>query len=462
VLFRSILATGLLARAVDSEGLRSFLAYGSVQDPYTLVKGVGSVLPGHTLEWTNGSARADRYWRLPPPDAIRPGDEASLYQTIADKLTDAIGGQLISDVPLGAFLSGGIDSTAIVAVMEKVSANHAKTFSLVFGESEYDERLYARRAAQFVGTDHTEVELRGEAVRHGLPQAISAYDQPSVDGLNTYFVSKAAKDCRLTVALSGVGGDELFGGYGGYYKSLLAERWGPPLRTIAPLIPTALRRRVQKWGIPENVRKAVAVMGTKRHPYFVSRRLFDDRQIDALLAGDIPRGTSWEPDRYDLMEREASGYDPINRASAYELQTYMLSTLLRDTDQMSMAHALEVRVPLIDHLLVEHVFALPGYLKVSKRQPKPLLTKSLGAAIPQECVFRPKRGFVLPFERWLREGLQEEMCETLLVKCEADSWPLERNALADVWSRFQKGTLSWSRVWSLFVLKKWMSRHLGK
>ena len=453
---RAILATSLVPRVIDSKGLRSYLAYGSVQEPYTLIEGVTSLPPGHTLQWRDGEISIDRYWRLPPPEAVVADKELPTYDVVAEKLTDAVGTQLISDVPLGAFLSGGIDSTAIVALMQKKATNPVKTFSLVFGDPDYDERVYARRAAQFIGTDHTEVELSGATVRSTLRQAISAYDQPSVDGLNTYYVSQAAKACRLTVALSGVGGDELFGGYGGYYKSLLAERWGAPVRYFGPLIPKFLRRRTQARPIPERLRKVLALMDTERHPYFVSRRLFDEGQIDALLDGRIPRASPWEPDRYEHMERELEGYDPINRASAFELQTYMLSTLLRDTDQMSMAHALEVRVPLIDHLLVEYVFTLPGHLKVSRRQPKPLLTRSLGAGVPSECVFRSKRGFVLPFESWLRDALEEEMCDTLLARSGAESWPLERLAVASVWNGFRKGTYSWSRVWSLFVLKKWI------
>ena len=457
---RAILATDLMPRAIDGKGLRSYLAYGSIQDPYTIVDGVKSLLPGHTLQWQGGNIRLDRYWQLPPPGAVGTVSGKHIDEIMADKLADAIGAQLVSDVPLGAFLSGGIDSTAIVAVMQRVSPHPVKTFSLVFKEAEYDERQYARRAAQHIGTEHTEVELTGEKMRDDLPRAITAYDQPSLDGLNTYYVSKAAKECHLTVALSGVGGDEVFGGYGGYYRSLLAEQWGPRLRAFSPLVPESLRRRVQKCVIPEVVRKAVALLDTRRDAYFVSRRLFDDGQIAAILDDEIPKTSPWEPNRYEVMEREVSGYDPINRASAYELQTYMLSTLLRDTDQMSMAHALEVRVPLIDHLLIEYLFTLPGSLKVDKRQPKPLLTRSLGGAIPEECVIRPKRGFVLPFEKWLRESLQEEMCDTFQAATGGQVWPLERPALSALWDRFQGGTVSWARVWSVFALQKWIGSHL--
>jgi len=454
---RAILATGLVTQKLDLNGLYSYLAYGSVQDPYTLIEGINSLLPGHFIEWKESAIHIHRYWRLPPPEAVNPQLPKDVYYQVAEVLSDAVRNQLISDVPLGAFLSGGIDSTAIAALMRKTSAAPIKTFSIVFDEAKYDERKYSRRAAEYIGTDHTELDLRGEMVRENLPQALSAYDQPSIDGLNTYFVSKVTKEAGLTVALSGIGGDELFGGYDGYRKSLFAERWGRSIQAIRPFVPAPLRRMLNRLNGSESLRKGVALLNTGRHPYFVSRRLFSDWQIDQLLHRDIPRISSWEPDTFERIESEAQGYNPINRASAFEIQTYMLSTLLRDTDQMSMAHALEVRVPLIDHKLVEFLFTLPGYLKVDKNVPKPLLTKSLGNAIPRECIYRPKRGFELPFEVWLREKLQEEMKESFLNSSEDEAWPLGKNGLSQIWQEFQQGKLNWSRVWGIFILNHWLN-----
>lgn len=456
---RAIIASGLVPRKLDLKGLYSYLAYGSVQDPYTLVEGVKSLLPGHFLVWKEGNIHIHRYWKLPKSEKIANPASKDIYHLMCDYLTEAVRIQLVSDVPIGAFLSGGIDSTAIIALMRKTSITPVKTFSIVFDEVKYDERQYSRHAAEYIGTDHTELELRGEMVRNHLPQALGAYDQPSVDGLNTYFVSKVTKEAGLTVALSGVGGDELFGGYDGYRKSLLAERWGRPIQAIASLVPVNLQSLIKRLRASESTRKGIALLSTKRHPYFISRRLFSDWQIDQLLHKDISRNSSWQPDRFEWIENEAQGYDPINRASAFELQTYMLSTLLRDTDQMSMAHALEVRVPLIDHKLVEFLFSLPGSIKVDKDIPKPLLTKALGGAIPAECVFRPKRGFELPFELWLRETLQKEMADSILNLKEDEAWPLEKKGLSQIWQEFQLEKLNWSRVWGVFVLDHWLIQH---
>jgi len=454
---RAILVSDLVPRKLDINGLYSYLAYGSVQDPYTLIEGINSLLPGHFIEWKEGDIYIHRYWHLPPPEAVNPQLPKDVYYQVAEVLSDAVRNQLISDVPLGAFMSGGIDSTAIAALMQKTSTAPAKTFSIVFDEAKYDERKYSRLAAKHIGTDHTELELRGGTVRKDLPQALSAYDQPSIDGLNTYFVSKVTKEAGLTVALSGVGGDEIFGGYDGYSKSLLAERWGKPIQAFASFVPGPLCRMLNRWNGSEPIRKVLSLLNTRRHPYFISRRLFSNWQIGQLLHRDIPRISSWEPETFDRIEREVKGYDSINRTSAFELQTYMLSTLLRDTDQMSMAHALEVRVPLIDHKLVEFLFTLPGYLKVDKNFPKPLLTKALDNDIPKECIFRPKRGFELPFEVWLREKLQEEMKESFLNSREDEAWPLGKKGLSQIWQEFQRGKLNWSRMWGIYVLQHWIN-----
>ena len=453
---RALLASGLVPRKLDINGLYSYLTYGSPQDPYTLIEDVKSLLPGHFLEWKMGEIKIHRYWQFPTPETVRSDVPKDVYSQIAEQLADAVKIELISDVPLGAFLSGGIDSTVIAVLMRKTSIVPVKTISIVFDEAKYDERKYSRHAAEYIGTDHTELELRGETVRNDLPEALAAYDQPSIDGLNTYFVSKVTKEAGLTVALSGVGGDELFGGYDGYRKSLFAERWGKPIQAIASLVPVNLQSLLKGLNGSERVRKGIALLTMKRHPYFISRRLFSDWQIERLLHKDISRTSLWEPDTFERIESEAKGYDPINRASAFELQTYMLSTLLRDTDQMSMAHALEVRVPLIDHKLVEFLFTLPGHIKVDKGVPKPLLTKTLGDSIPQECIFRPKQGFELPFDIWLRECLQKEMTEEFLNTKKDKAWPLEQNALSEIWQEFQRGKLNWSRVWAIIALKHWL------
>ena len=456
---RALLASGVVARRLDPRGLRAFLAYGALQDPLTLVDQVQSLLPGHWMTWQEGHVEVERYWHLPEPACVLSEPPADVFERIADLVSDAVRMQLVSDVPIGAFLSGGIDSTAIAALMARVSTSVVKTFCVVFDRKEYDEREYAQIAARRAGTDHTELPLVGEDVRRELPRALASFDQPSVDGLNTYFVSKVTREAGLTVALSGLGGDELFGGYSGYRRSLLAEKWGQRIRKIPKVMYPAVARGLRYLPNNEATLRTADALESQWHPYFLTRQLFSPVQVSHLLKPDlIDASQDWEPARFSQLQAETGEYDSINRSSALEMQTYMLSMLLRDADQMSMSHALEVRVPLIDHKLVEYIFTLPGKCKVDPSLPKPLLTRALGSALPDECVQRPKRGFDLPFEIWLRESLAEQI-HFGIVQSNEKSDLFRVSGLESIWEQFQQGKLRWSRPWSILVLTDWLARH---
>lgn len=476
---RALLASGEVPRKLNPAGLRSYLAYGSVQEPLTLVQGVESLPPGHTLLWENGRLDTEQYWNLAqsaPPEAG--ASKTQIYEEVQHWLLEAVKSQLIADVPLGVFLSGGIDSSAIAALAQQSSARPIRTFSIIFEEAEYDERRFAQAAARHIGSDHSELLLTGELVQREIGRALGAFDQPSVDGINTYFVSKLVREAGLTVALSGVGGDELFGGYNGFRKALLLEKLAKSGEMLPGFMRSGLsrlfatagssgslykalkraRNERQALSLVEGMRKTADLLQSSYAPYFVSRQLFSNGQVSELLRPDfLAASNGWEPPDFERLSKETRPLDSINRVSALELQTYMLSTLLRDTDQMSMAHALEVRVPLLDHKLVENVFKLSGALKVDKAIPKPLLTGAVGDAIPAECVYRPKKGFELPFNKWLTSALQPQMEEKFLTK---SAYPvLENSSLAKYWDQFLTGQLKWSRLWSLFVLLHWLDEH---
>ncbi len=456
---RALLATGLTGSKLDYDGLRSYLAYGSVQEPFTMVQGIRSLEAGNFMVWDKGAVRTERYWKLPQPEPGSYNVSKKLYEEAAHRLFDAVDSQLISDVPLGAFLSGGIDSTAIAALMRQSNKGKVRTFSVVFNEEAYDERHWSQLAASEIGTEHTELTLTAEEVCHNLPHALECFDQPSVDGLNTYFISKAVREAGLTVALSGVGGDELFGGYGAFRKPLLMERFRFATQKIPLFTRRILSSALREWGRSEVMRKVADTLITTRHSYLLSRRLFSDGQLGLLLSKSIPFSSAWEEEAFGRLEAEIRLYDPINRISALELQTYMLSTLLRDTDQMSMAHALEVRVPLIDPLLVEFCFTVQGNRKIENGQPKPLLTRPLGDLLPRACVHRSKRGFELPFQLWLSGALKSEMQASLTGAASRESIPFEPGALTALWAQYQSGRVNWSRVWAIFVLSRWMQQN---
>lgn len=477
---RALLGTGQVPRRLDLAGLRSYLAYGSLQEPLTLVQGIRSLLPGHTLTWRAGQVCIKKYWKIPGPDQVekvhRPVCE--VYPEIYSTMAEAVKNQLVSDVPLGAFLSGGIDSTAIAALAQKASSRPIKTFSIIFDEPTYDERIYARAAAQQIGTDHTELCLTETEVTGSIDQALAAFDQPSFDGLNTYYVAKLVRQAGLTVALSGVGGDELFGGYNRYQKQILAEQWSNRIgwlpdvarksaaRTLQHLANSSvvgkalkLQSRDEKTRLSrlEALRKAGELLRGELPSYFLTRLIFDTLQVSDLLTPEIlNKSEGWEPKTFANLASETAGYDPINRASALELQTYMLSTLLRDTDQMSMTHALEVRVPLLDHKVVEMVLRLDGTYKVDRKQPKPLLTYPLKGEIPEVCIHRPKQGFELPFALWLKSCLYNRMEDSFRQLSSEQAFPFDRIGLENIWKQFKSGQVGWGRVWCLFVLRSWL------
>jgi asparagine synthase (glutamine-hydrolysing) len=455
---RAMLATELIDRKLCQEGLLSYLAYGSVQEPFTMIRDIRSLPAGHCLVWEHGTTSVRRYWNLPSPDTISETAPQDLYMVMSQRLKDAVGSQLVSDVPLGVFLSGGLDSTAIAALASQAATTPIRTFSVVFQESKYDERRWSNLVAKHIGSEHTEIELTGDQLLQWLPQIVNAFDEPSADGINTFVVSKLARESGMTVALSGLGGDEVFGGYNGFRKALLIDRLFAATRLLPPMLRHLISSGLDSLNYNEGLRKLSDLLETKSDPHLVSRRLFSKSQIHKLLNQKIPVATSWEEEAFGAMTAQAMGYDTVNRISAFELQTYMQSTLLRDTDQMSMAHALEVRVPLIDSWLVEFCFTLPGNCKVDQNSPKPLISQSIRNIIPQEIISRPKMGFELPFEQWLRQGLKGELTEIFHANSSEVSWPFEFKGFASIWGQFQAGRLNWSRVWALYVLRKWM-RH---
>ena len=463
---RALLASGLVPKIPDTKGLLSFLAYGSVQEPFTLVAGVRSLPAGSHAWYEDGKLEIRPYWHPLHGPACEAPDLPSIDEQTRQVLSEAVRLQMISDVPLGAFLSGGIDSTAVTALMQQESARQIRSCCIVFPEAAFDERRFAREAAGHIGTEHAELELREADFNRHLEGALAAFDQPSIDGLNTYFVSKATREAGLTVALSGLGGDEVFAGYNGFHKPLLLHR----AHQLCALLPLPLRRMLAAGlsRMPSGgwVRRCARLPVLDRPPYFLSRLLFTEEEIDGLLRDGRSRrsaggGGSWWEESFSAIVEGARGQDPVNQVSMLEMQTYMRSTLLRDTDQMSMAHALEVRVPLLDYRLVEWMLSVPGALKLEKGVPKVRLTRPLAGLLPDRTVRRPKRGFEIPLSAWLRQQLGARVKEVVLARGTGSHDIFKQEALESLWSRFEHDRVSWSRVWAIFMLKTWLQRHLS-
>jgi asparagine synthase (glutamine-hydrolysing) len=339
----------------------------------------------------------------------------------------------------------------------------ASTFSLVFREEEFNEAAHSREVARRFGTDHHEIFISQQDALSSLPQALCDMDQPTIDGVNTWLVSAKARAAGVKVALTGLGADEMFAGYSNFRSVPRMERLAARLAKLPSLArrPMAASISVLARKSDRNRKLSELASGGGRsvHPYFLVRSLFNPEERKRLYAAD---SENQELQLETLLRQSistAQGLDPVNRVSFLESRWYMTNTLLRDSDFMSMAHGLELRVPFLDRALVETCFRIPGEKKIEGEVPKRLLLSSLGVDLPVHIVKRPKRGFTLPFEKWLRAEMNP-VVEAALARDDAAPALLNGNAVRDLWKMFLAGETSWSRPWSLFVLKRWCQQNL--
>jgi asparagine synthase (glutamine-hydrolysing) len=470
---RTLVGTGLVPRTIDCAGLLNYLTFGSLYDPNTLVAGVHALLPGCFLTWQEGHVKQEQYWDLVGSNFGEDCDDASagpakrgeLETRIAEMLNESVRMQLVSDVPVGVFLSGGIDSTSLVAILSR-SGVRPSTFSIVFREAEYSEAEFSRAVAQQFHTDHHEITVTQSDFFAAIDPAIHAMDLPTIDGINTYFVSERTRAAGVKVVLSGLGGDEMFAGYSSFRTVPRMERFASAWDRMPGAIRYPLANMFAALAPSNDQNRKLTALGRNGggivHPYFLSRMLFTPEQQNGLLSELKKSSTTFLRAQEPLTESltHAQSLDPVNRVSYLEARCYMLNTLLRDSDFMSMAHGLEVRVPLIDHRLARRVLDLPGSWKLNSGTPKPLLVKALDGQLPEQVVHRPKRGFTLPFEHWLRDALRPEI-ENAFAKLE--DGPLGETisgaAVRGVWEDFLQGKTSWSRPWAVYVLQRWCDQH---
>jgi len=481
---RALVAGGMAPKKLSQDALTSYFLFGSVSEPVTLLDGVFSLPPGHRMllyvPERRRMPRARAWWDATRSSAAKDArttrDFASAAKRLRPLLQDAVRAHLIADVPVGLFLSSGLDSSAIAALAARERAGIC-SFTLSFPGTAYDEAPRARSIAKHCGTQHREVPLGGDAVVSRLDEAVSALDQPSMDGINTYFVSWAAREAGLKVALSGIGGDELFGGYATFTDTpqimrLIRMAWfvpAPLRKAVAPLLSAVITGRSS----PDAARKAIAAWlspDALPHPYFFTRALFpvgtelsrlmEPRFRPSSVAAD---GVTLEPTWVGWLERAADGarkLEGMGSVSWLEMRCYMASTLLRDTDSVSMARSLEVRVPLLDTPLVEFVGALPDAARRREGTAKALLNEAIGDLLPQEILTQKKRTFTLPWEQWLRGPLRKRVEASFAEIAPGLAPHVHGDGVGEVWSAFLAGKTSWSRPWSIYALNEWCRRHL--
>ena len=464
----ALLAGGQVPREIDPVSAGEYLAWFSVPAPRTIYRGIATLPPGHSLRLNAaGRVTTAAWWQLPSPDrgtAIA-ANYHDFVHGLRHQLEDSIRAHRVADVPVGAFLSGGMDSTAIVGLMAKSGASRLKTFSLIFGEAGFSEQTSSRLAAQTFGTEHHEELITGARVAADLPRILASFDQPTGDGLNTWYASETARRGGVTVALSGLGGDELFGGYPSFHHLPRLQRLLPLWRTLPSAWRATIIRRLQARPTAR-ARKLADFLTHARDLHELAslqRRVLPETVRLSLLVPEAraqaERLGPFHPMLEDFAD-ELIGASPFQIISAWELRTYMPDVLLRDSDVFSMAHSLELRVPFVDRVLLEWLWPQRDYFKYDPRITKRALADATADLVPAAIRQRRKQGFSLPFPLWMRAQLRPFLDETFSSASLAACPWLEPAAVAQVWQDFKtKGdTRAWSRVWTLAMLIAFANR----
>lgn len=459
---KSLLAVPGVPRDVDPAALDAYLMYQYVPHPRTIFRGIQKLPPGHVAIFEEGQLSVRPYWE---PDFAReePRGEDWYVEQLRQLLSESVRMQMHSDVPLGAFLSGGVDSSIVVALMQQHAAQPVQTFTVGFPQQEYDETLYARRVAEHLGTEHHELRVEPDGVEV-LPKLVWHFDEPFGDSsaIPTYYLAEATRR-HVTVALSGDGGDELFAGYDRYLAmrlGALADRLPGPLRWMAgggmwQRLPTPGRQKSTR----RRLQRLAAVLGTRperRYAELVSifnegRRaaLYDDGFL-AQLPDDDPA------ESLSAALARSGKRDAVTAASLADLVTYLPGDLCHKVDVATMAHALECRQPLLDHRVVELAVAMPARLKLNGRRGKRILQRAFGHLLPAEVFRRPKTGFGVPLDHWFRAELRDMARDTLLSTTASDRGYFRRDAVERLLDEHASGRCDHSaRLWSLLVLELW-------
>ena len=459
---RSILASGSVKRKINKQALIEYFSYQSVSYPYSIIDGIMQLEAGSWMHVKDGKMEKKVYWDVTAPKTdFDFGDKEKTQRRIKELMLQSVERRLVSDVPVGAFLSGGIDSGTVVGMMAEAGSAKPNTFNISFQEKEFDESHYAGIIAKKFNTHHTQILLKPTVFLDELQNALGAIDSPTGDGINTYVVSKAIRQHGITVALSGVGGDELFAGYPIFSQYL------------------QLQQKSWLWKLPSWVRGSIASIASGadnnkmnrlkqlirlddcsiENAYPIFRQILSPKQINQFtkITGGPFFVTSVQKGLIS-KKHNLDGLPLLSQMSAAEYLGYTQNTLLKDTDQMSMAVSLEVREPFFDQDLIEFVLSVPDALK-KPSYPKSLLVESVKPLLPDEIVFRKKQGFLFPWSAWLKNDLCS-FCDKH-IKSIAQRPFIHGEQLISYWQRFLKGdeSIRWAEIWLFVVLEYWLEKN---
>jgi asparagine synthase (glutamine-hydrolysing) len=457
---KCLLAVPGVDRTLDPAALDHFLAYLYTPHDRAIFRQMRKLPPGHYLKVRAGRVEMRRYWQLPVAPSFTGSEEDALVE-LQSTLSTAVRSHMISDVPLGAFLSGGIDSSVVVALMARASDRPVKTFSIGFDEASHDELPHARRVAGHLGTEHSELVVRPDALGI-LERLIWHFDEPFADAsaIPTWYVSEMARR-HVTVVLSGDGGDELFGGY---------ERYLPHPRVVrfdrhAPRISRALAAATW-WTLPHGTRGKNFLRHVARDPrgrYLDSVTFYHADERRALLSPEARRMLAgWDSEEhFGAPFGRLEGLPFAAQMMAFDFETYLPGDCLTKVDRMSMAHSIESRVPLLDHLVVEFAASLPVSMKMRDGRLKHLLKELAFRLVPRELLDRPKRGFEVPLGAWFRGSLREAFCDILGSSAARQRGYFDHAFVERVLREHLTGRRDHAlRLWQLLVFELWNRQYV--
>lgn len=460
---KTLLEHGGMKREVDLAALDAYLSFGYVPEEFCILKNVRKLLPGHYLTFRNGAVNTQSYWDFDLTPATVPRTEAEWADLLRDKLREAVGIRMISEVPLGAFLSGGVDSSTVVALMSQISDRPVKTFSIGFKEDSFDELKFARAAATQFGTEHHEFvvtpdlfDLIGEIVWH--------FDEPFADqsAVPTFLLSKMARD-HVTVVLSGDGGDELFAGYSRYVIDRDRSGFGRVPKAIREQVLRRASNALPHRGPGKNYLYNISLDPVDR--YIDSVSTFNRPRKKLLYTADLAaslNGTGSAGERkFRSYGKNLPGTDPIARLLYLDSKTYLPGDILTKVDRMTMANSLEARVPLLDQELIELVAGMPSGLKMRGRETKYILKKAMEGIVPAEILYREKQGFGVPVGQWINDQLRDRILGDLADKRTRERGYFDHAYIETILKEHSAGRRDHSNaVWALWMLELWFRRYI--
>jgi asparagine synthase (glutamine-hydrolysing) len=454
---QALLSSGLVERVVDPAGVLGYLAWGTVPPPLTCVAGVECVAPGTWTRWSADGAREQRAFADLATAYAAPSSgatESQLRDRAGAAVQDSVAAHLVADVPVGIFLSGGIDSSAILSAAVNAGVSGVNTYTVGFDDRS-SEHEYARLVASAFGATHHQLVLESSRIVSDLPRILARLDQPTFDAVNSFYVSAAVAATGIKAVLSGTGGDELFGGYPSFRRLPSALRWKrqlePAVPAIRPVVAAVLPERLtERW------QHFMSGNGRIDAAYRTQRGLFMPAELERVAGPALH--DRWAAASTRLAAAESALFDGTattleGDVARLETRLYLGSQLLRDLDVMSMAHGLEVRVPFVDHVLLEAVWPdLGAYPELMRG--KRLLRGTLSRPLPPAAVDRPKQGFTLPFAKWIGGELQPFVRSGMAHL--ADSGWIAPGAPEATWRAWQAGAAHWSRPWALGLLGEFL------